>query len=95
MHTRFTSTLIGLLLVSVLSAQDDDAREEKSNGLRAGWHYSDLDGDIEADPRHGYYFGYYRNWVKVPLFTFSTGLEGNTAGAELWDINVTVYGETA
>jgi hypothetical protein len=61
-------------------AQDDD--EEKWNGLRAGYYSSNLDGDWgEADARTGFYAGYFRNFIKVPLYSLSTGLEYHTAGA--------------
>lgn len=80
MNYRILTTLVSFLLAAALHAQDD-AQDEKSNGLRAGWHMSDFDGEEDADTRNGYYFGYYRNWFKVPLVSVSSGLELNTAGA--------------
>ena len=78
-----TRTLLLLLsfapMVTAFAQKDDD--KEKSNGVRLGWHMSNLEGPVDSDVRNGYYIGYYRNWVKVPLFSFSTGLEVNTAGA--------------
>src|SRR5262245_61439816 len=81
MRTSIT-ILLGLMLTGPTMAQDND-KEEKSHGLRAGWHYSNFSGDLDTDPRHGWYFGYYHNWIKVPMVSFSTGLEANTAGAVL------------
>ena len=81
MRTWITSLLLASVLTCPVHAQDE-GREERSNGLRAGWHMSDLVGDEDYDPRNGYYFGYYRNWIKLPLVSLSSGLEVNTAGAE-------------
>jgi len=83
MIARTTLTLLACLLIVPLFAQkDNDKDNEKFNGLRAGWHLSNFDGDQSFDARNGYYGGYYRNLIKVPVFSFSTGLEANTAGAK-------------
>ncbi len=85
MRTRITALCVSLLLAGVLLAQDDDT--EKSNGIRGGFHMSDLVGEDDLDTRSGFYFGYYRNWFKIPLLSVSGGLEVNTAGAKADDVD--------
>ncbi|HRH71179.1 MAG TPA: hypothetical protein PLB89_16875 [Flavobacteriales bacterium] len=68
-----------LPLIALAQEKDDD---DGWNGIRAGYHSSNVDGDWgEADARTGFYAGYYRNLIKVPLYRLSTGLEYHTAGA--------------
>ena len=61
--------------------EEQDKDKEVSNGVRLGYHLSDLNGEGELTVRNGYYAGYYRNLVKVPMVSASIGLEFNTAGA--------------
>ncbi len=78
----FLPFVTALMLSTSLSAQDKEKHDDKWNGLRAGYHLSNFDGDYgDADDRSGYYFGYYRNFIKVPLYSLSTGVEYHTAGA--------------
>jgi hypothetical protein len=74
--------LIGLLTGTPFTARAQDDDKEKWNGLRAGYYSSNLDGDWgEADARTGFYAGYFRNFIKVPIYSLSTGLEYHTSGA--------------
>ncbi len=74
--------LSALLSSTALCAQDDDKHNDKWNGLRAGYHLSNFKGDNGSTAeRGGYYVGYYRNFIKVPVYSLSTGLEFNTAGS--------------
>ena len=82
MMIRCTFLAIALLGSTFLFAQGSDDDREIANGLRAGYHLSTLTGDEDLGDRSGYYAGYYRNLIKVPLYSLSTGLEFNTAGAE-------------
>ena len=69
---------------SLVNAQSDDKEEDRWNGLRAGWYRSSLfdpDAETNPDPRNGFYAGYYRNLIKVPLYRLSSGLEYHTSGA--------------
>jgi hypothetical protein len=83
MRHRPTLLLAALLLTYTVQAQKDkDDDRERFNGLRAGYYNSNLDGDRgDADARTGFYGGYYRNLIKVPLYRLSTGLEYHTSGA--------------
>lgn len=79
---HFLPLAFALLVPAHLIAQEKDKHDDKWNGLRAGYHLSNFEGDFgDADDRSGYYFGYYRNFIKVPLYSLSTGLEYHTAGA--------------
>ncbi|MBL7982553.1 MAG: hypothetical protein JNL52_12175 [Flavobacteriales bacterium] len=79
MRTLCIALLTALPLLSLAQEKEDD---EKWNGLRAGYHSSNVDGEWgDADARTGFYAGYYRNLIKVPLYRLSTGLEYHTAGA--------------
>ena len=78
---RTTTLLAMLLAIASVHAQDKEDDSEKSNGVRLGYHMSDLEGDENLDTRSGYYVGYYRNFIKVPIFSLSAGLEVNSAGA--------------
>lgn len=69
-----------LLATATVHAQKEDDDTEKSNFIRLGYHMSDLEGDEGFDTRSGYYLGYHRNFIKVPIFSLSAGLEVNTAG---------------
>ncbi|MBL8002296.1 MAG: outer membrane beta-barrel protein [Flavobacteriales bacterium] len=74
------ATMLALCTFTAQAQKDDDDREG-FNGLRAGWHYSDLESDdAESDARSGFYAGYYRNLIKIPLYRLSTGMEYTTAG---------------
>jgi hypothetical protein len=83
MRTRSLLLLSTLLLTFTAQAQKDkDDEREGFNGLRAGYYSSDLEGDLgDADARMGFYAGYFRNLIKVPLYRLSTGLEYHTSGA--------------
>lgn len=85
MFRRTPCLLAALLALSTFTARaqkDDDDDKEGFNGLRGGYYSSDLDGDWgSADPRTGFYAGYYRNLIKIPLYRLSTGLEFHTSGA--------------
>lgn len=83
MHLRSALLLTALLLACFAQAQkNDDDDREGFNGLRAGYYSSNLEGDWgDADARTGFYGGYYRNLIKVPLYRLSTGLEYHTSGA--------------
>ena len=92
---NMTSTRIGLPLLTLfllshatLHAQDDKKKDKEKddwNGIRFGYHLSNFEGEQSADSRSGFYGGYYRNFIKVPLYSLSTGLEYNTAGASIGD----------
>lgn len=90
-HLSTMITLRTLLATSVLAsctlaAQDKDKHEDRWNGLRAGYHLSNFEGDKgSTTSRNGYYGGYFRNIIKVPLYRLSTGLEFNTAGSASGD----------
>lgn len=84
---RTSILLIVLLLETPLWAQDDE-KKERAHGIRAGWHYSDLGGKENFDPRSGWYAGVYHNWLKAPLISASIGVEGNSAGAVSGDTEV-------
>jgi hypothetical protein len=90
-HLSTMITLRTLLATSVLAtctlaAQDKDKHEDRWNGLRAGYHLSNFEGDQgSTSNRNGYYGGYFRNLIKVPLYRLSTGLEFNTAGSASGD----------
>jgi hypothetical protein len=92
MYTLRTLLATSLLASCTLAAQDTEKDKEKNkdddrwNGLRAGYHLSNFEGDKgSTSSRNGYYGGYYRNLIKVPLFSLSTGLEFNTAGSASGD----------
>lgn len=79
MKILWVALLTALPLFTLAQEKDDD---DGWNGIRAGYHSSNVDGDWgEADARTGFYAGYYRNLIKVPLYRLSTGLEFHTAGA--------------
>jgi hypothetical protein len=83
MRHRPTLLLAALLIACSAQAQKDkDDEREGLNGLRAGYYSSNLDGEWgEADARTGFYGGYYRNLIKIPIYRLSTGLEYHTSGA--------------
>jgi Outer membrane protein beta-barrel domain len=88
-HARhFALLATALLACSTTMAQDDRVKKAEEahdewNGIRFGYHLSNFDGEESADARSGFYGGYYRNIIKVPLYSLSTGLEYNTAGASI------------
>ncbi|HMC96885.1 MAG TPA: outer membrane beta-barrel protein [Flavobacteriales bacterium] len=81
MLQRTTTLLAMFLATAAVHAQEKEEEGEKSNGVRLGYHMSDLVGEEDFDTRNGYYLGYYRNFIKVPIFSLSAGLEVNSAGA--------------
>jgi hypothetical protein len=88
MNTMRTLLATSLLASCTLAAQDTekDKDDDRWNGLRAGYHQSNFEGDKgSTTSRNGYYGGYYRNLIKVPLYSLSTGLEFNTAGSASGD----------
>jgi hypothetical protein len=88
MNTLRTLMATSLLASCTLAAQDTEKNKDDDhwNGLRAGFHLSNFEGDKgSTSSRNGYYGGYYRNLIKVPLYSLSTGLEFNTAGSASGD----------
>jgi hypothetical protein len=82
MITTRTFLLSSLFVSCSLFAQDDDKHDDKWNGLRGGYHLSNFEGDNgSTSGRDGYYAGYYRNLIKIPVYSLSTGLEFHTAGS--------------
>ncbi len=81
MHMRPLLLLSALSFFTLNANAQEDKDTDKSNGIRIGYHMSDMDGSPSFDTRSGYYAGYYRNLIKIPIFSFSVGLEYNTAGA--------------
>jgi hypothetical protein len=84
MITLRTLLATSLLASFTLAAQDSDKdkHDDRWNGLRAGYHLSNFEGtNGSTSDRSGYYAGYYRNFIKVPLYSLSTGLEFHTAGS--------------
>ena len=79
--------VLALLVSPTLFAQQNDKdrkdEDDKWNGLRAGYHLSNMEGDLDTESRSGFYGGYFRNIIKVPFYRLSTGLEFNTAGASV------------
>ncbi len=81
-HHLMLSALLALCTFTATAQKDDDDGKDGFNGLRAGLYSSNLDGDWgEADARTGFYAGYYRNLIKIPIYRLSTGLEYHTGGA--------------
>lgn len=84
MFFRTLLLFTGIAFVTFKASAQKEGEEEEDgfNGVRAGWYMSDIAGDVdETDARHGFYGGYYRNVIKIPLYRLSTGLEYHTAGA--------------
>ena len=81
-HRSFLLLSTLLLAFTVQAQKDKDDEREGFNGLRGGYYSSNLDGDQgDTDARSGFYAGYYRNLIKIPLYRLSSGLEYHTSGA--------------
>jgi len=78
-----------LLACHTLRAQQEPEKkkieetDDEWNGIRLGCHMARLSGEEEGDARIGFYEGYYRNLLNVPLYSLSLGLEYHTAGGEI------------